>query len=342
MKHIALVIGLILLSSIAHAEQATLIFAPSSSELFIAGGIPTSNTSSEGYISSFILKTVAPNLFVHTNHNTDVLPGPLRSITAQTTEISATSFSVAVDSEQLIGIGAVVPTSVGDLDGLRSFFGEVTLLSGVAAPLPPRYVATPGSGEIRELLLAEASVGVCDFDNSGRCDVGDIDQLSGSFDLLDGVGVTNTSPDKKFDLNHDEIIDIQDLHVFRAMAGILNGDGDPAERYIIGDANLDGTVNVKDFLGVSGNFNNGPAAGEVGIAWSRGDFNQDKKVDVRDFLVLSRSYNDSISLAPLAVEAQAVSAVVPEPGHHLALMIAGLFLGLARRARDGAAGRRIG
>ena len=94
---------------------------------------------------------------------------------------------------------------------------------------------------------------------------------------------------------------------------------------ILGDANLDGKVDINDLTKVLTNYNQTttPATG-----WGLGDFNGDGKVDINDLTIVLAHYNQSLSSSAAGM------AAVPEPGP-LSLLAAGLigFLACAWRRR---------
>ena len=100
--------------------------------------------------------------------------------------------------------------------------------------------------------------------------------------LCSGVAANETA----FGLTGDEVADTADVDALLEVAASLRGDAD-----------LDGNVNVNDFLALSRNFGNDGT-------WSQGDFDCDGTVTTRDFLQLSRNFGQSG--APAA-------ASVPEP-----------------------------
>ena len=144
----------------------------------------------------------------------------------------------------------------------------------------------------------------CDFDDNMVCDIDDLDAL-----VAEIVAGTN---DPDFDLTGDGSVDINDIT--DANDGWLLQAGEenigPGRPYLVGDANLDETVDGADFLAWNTN-KFMPVA-----AWSAGDFNADGTVDGGDFLL----WNNNKFMS-----ADGGSAV-PEPaGVALALLALGLL-----------------
>ena len=94
---------------------------------------------------------------------------------------------------------------------------------------------------------------------------------------------------------------------------------------VMGDANLDGIVNLADFNRLASNF------GLADKAWSQGDFNYDTVVSLHDFNLLAGNFGVSASGASVTPEDwAALAAAIPEPHSLLAFGIA-LSAGTLRR-----------
>ena len=129
------------------------------------------------------------------------------------------------------------------------------------------------------LIYAVPAIAVADdFDNDGDWDVDDIDALVG--EVISGTN----NPD--FDLNDDGIVDLDDLTLWRLIGGIGNY---YVEAYLVGDANLDGTVDATDLNAVVNNWQNSPDT------WSGGDFNADGVVGAQDLDAQALNWQLSIS-----------------------------------------------
>ena len=109
----------------------------------------------------------------------------------------------------------------------------------------------------------------CDFDEDGDCDIDDIDAL-----ITEIAGGMNNLA---FDLTGDNLVDLADRDQWLADAGALNLPSGNA--YLLGDSNLDGTVNGQDFL--AWNANKFMSTG----TWSQADWNANGVTDGQDFLI---------------------------------------------------------
>jgi autotransporter-associated beta strand protein len=98
---------------------------------------------------------------------------------------------------------------------------------------------------------------------------------------------------------------------------------------LLGDANLDGTVNSEDFSPFSHNL------GQSGMRWDGGDFNYDGTVNSEDFSLFSHNLGQTASLAAAAGVLEPVNGVnlvnVPEPVSGGLITLAGSGVLLRRR-----------
>ncbi len=150
------------------------------------------------------------------------------------------------------------------------------------------------------LLALEHFTGPGDFDNNGFYEASDVDALV--------AAIAAASTDPGFDLTGDGLLNEADLTAWRSEAGwMLNDSRAPM---LLGDANLDGTVDGLDFISWNA------AKFTATAAWSHGDFNADGSVDGQDFIQWNANkFQSSDSIA------------APEPIASFALLLfaGGLF-----------------
>ncbi len=145
-----------------------------------------------------------------------------------------------------------------------------------------------------------------DFDGNGIYECSDIDQLVSAI----AAGSNNAA----LDLTGDGLVNLADRDAWLAQAGSVNNpSGSP---YLLGDANLDGVVDVSDF-----NIWNGTKFTNVG-GWCSGDFNADGFSDVSDFNLWNGNKFQSSNR----------TAAVPEP-HGIAMLFVAAAGLLPRRSR---------
>ena len=144
-----------------------------------------------------------------------------------------------------------------------------------------------------------------DFDQDQTLDLGDIDSLV--------AAIAAGSTDPTFDLTGDGIVGADDLAQWLSDAGQANLPS--GNSYLMGDANLDGSVDGQDFLTWNSNKFTSIAA------WSAGDFNADGTIDGADFLIWNGNKFQ------VADEFESV----PEPSVTLLLLACCLFVRARRR-----------
>lgn len=100
-----------------------------------------------------------------------------------------------------------------------------------------------------------------------------------------------------------------DLGLVGGAGAAAPGDGiDALEVMAVGDANLDGLVNIGDLTLLAGNFGVAPGP----LAWTQGDFNNDGVINIGDLTLLAGSFG--FSTAPS-------TTTVPEPASLLLLTL---------------------
>lgn len=202
---------------------------------------------------------------------------------------SVVSFEVTVPADADVGdkwdIAFLTGPTGSTWSRLNGAAGETTFSS-----------LTPGM----IVVVGEPSPILCDFDNNLACDIADVDLLVNEI-----VAETDTG---RFDLTDDDIVNRDDLIEWLSVAAEKNGF---AASFLLGDSNLDGSVNVNDLnaLGLSWQQN---------VAqWSLGDFTASGRVDAIDLNDVGLNWQKSIPLA--------AAQNVPEPSGVLLLIVAGLI-----------------
>ncbi len=158
--------------------------------------------------------------------------------------------------------------------------GWLTANNGSATPLITLQTC-PSDGTFDDLCLSGMMITISaplqvvdgDFNSDSTWDCADINAL-----VAEIVAGTH---DADFDMNGDSFVDADDLtnatFGWLVVGGANNPDATGGNPFLVGDANLDGAVDVSDFnVWNSNKFTMTPA-------WCSGDFNGDGSVDVSDF-----------------------------------------------------------
>ncbi len=287
------------------------------SDIFGIATMGGSNTEGGSSASRTMISSVtyAIDLNALTNPRQDLLVGLLDThvegtgfdtlnfeISREGVTVIDESFTVLADAidyfeNRSLNLGSLgVATVSGNLDLLFSF----SLTTDDA-----------GAGFYFDLIFGNSTEGsgglTGDFDQNGVYECADIDAL-----VAEIVAGTNTI---LFDLTGDGLVNIADLNTWRSVAGeAIFG---PSRSFIIGDANLNGSVDVSDFNIWNANKFTSQAA------WCSGDFNADGFVDVSDF----NSWNAFKFTSSFV-------AAVPEPTSASGLLCAVLLVAVRRRKEN--------
>ena len=222
-------------------------------------------------------------------------------------ELSLQSDGYVLDFENFIPAGGVRPAN--------SYTTEMLPYNGSATEIARLEFTIKGhpddnsfrGGHVLDNIFASGNVvpfGVdADFNDDGLFDCQDIDALVAE--------IVSGNHSAAFDLTNDGLVDGGDQVQWLADAASGNG---LSSSYRLGDANLDGSVDVGDFNVWNNNKFTSTAA------WCSGDFNHDGSVDVGDFNIWNNNKFTSSG-----------TQAVPEPS--TAVLLCGIlivFLGVRR------------
>ena len=163
---------------------------------------------------------------------------------------------------------------------------------GPAAFIDANLIALTQSGDLT--MTYDFDV-LCDIDGDDKCDINDID-----------IVIDDIVMNQERDLNGDGVTDLGDRDHWLTTAARVNRREMP---YLLGDANLDGSVDAADLNSVGLHWLDDTSR------WREGDFNASGVVDSADLNVLALNWQQSrIAQAPAAAQP------VPEPSTGILLL----------------------
>ena len=284
------------------------------------GGGASGTLSIEGdqaSIETFVLQVGRND---QNDFNPEDVTGTLRFVSS-----SADVSPVNVLGDVYLNDGSVIGSGNLEVDLTGSSTASEILLVSVGGVLDgtfaglPEGAAVPGSGgrvisyvggDGNDIVLVTGGVVDGDFNSDGFYNCADVDQLV--------VQIVSGNNDVGFDLTSDGLVNGDDLSAWLVEGGANNPAATGVAPFLVGDANLDGVVDVPDFnVWNSSKFTVNPA-------WCSGDFNADGVVDVPDFNLWNAAKFTSSAGNP---------ATVPEPAWGLSWLLWGLMAVCWRRRR---------
>ncbi len=172
-----------------------------------------------------------------------------------------------------------------------------TLPSGFVVEVPQaistdgHFIVGHGSGSGAWLVTILSD---CDFDGDLSCNIDDLDALI--------MAISTSSTDPQFDLSGDGNVDLVDRDAWLAEAGAENLVSGNA--YLLGDANLDGSVDGGDFI--LWNSSKFSATGK----WSLADFDADGETNGADFILWNANKFQSADQVSSVPEPTGISMLV--------------------------------
>jgi len=266
--------------------------------------------------------------------NGGTLSAPATDLTGTFTQTGGTATFQSVSGTGKFALGGTGSITIG---GGKALFSGINTTGGLTV--------TGGTAALVD-NVGTATVGSLSIGSNGTLDIGNnriiVDYSSPATDPI--ASIAAWIKNGFYDLAGPQIIS-SDITADDASSGLSYGIGyaDGADGVVaglpsgeieimftlLGDANLDGTVNAEDFTPFSAN------VGKNG-SWDQGDFNYDGTVNSEDFTPFSANLGKSATLAAAGalepVDALSL-ANVPEPAS-IGLLAAGTFGLLARRRRQ--------
>ena len=263
-------IGIALFQSLADGELATVAihFTASDGELSDAGtltyviaGINDAPVVSDDTASTGSATPLAP---LDVLSNDSDLEGDLLTVTEVDSQLIDIATPVTLVSGAIVSLNA---------DGTLAY-DPSGAFDSITTPTDDLFTYTVSDGI--ETSTGQVTVSIVldviapDFNDDGVIDDIDIDMLQANI-------VTGPADPATFDLNGDGLVTIADRNEWLVQAGAANLPSGGA--YLIGDINLDGTVNGADFVIWNTN------RFTVSSHWSDGDLNSDGTINGADFIL---------------------------------------------------------
>jgi hypothetical protein len=278
-------------------------------------------------------------------------PGQKGQITSQTPE---SSFATRISSKQnFVGLAdGTIPASQAaaypiDDDGLLTLYSNLTTgaITGGAQVVfgggnAPKLTIASNSGVSEISSLSIPSGSVLDITNnelvidygSGPDPIASIEQwikngyygLAGPKIISSAVAMADATSGLSYGIGYADSADPN--NPANLPAGTIE-----IMFTLMGDANLDGTVNSEDFTLFSERF------GQSGVTWDEGDFNYDGTVNAEDFASFAHNLGQTAALGSPADFSEGVAngislANVPEPASAGIMMLAALTVLRRRRS----------
>ena len=193
----------------------------------------------------------------------------------------------------------------GDGEQPSHWIGGTGLMDPVAK-IDEFMTLSPIDLRVLDVIGWDVEILAGDFNLDGTLDTSDIDLLVGE--------IVNETHNAEFDLTDDNMVDSTDVTTWLSESASQNGFAAP---YLLGDANLDGSVNASDLNALGQNWLGHPNT------WQLGDFTADGTVDANDLNQLAQNWLASI---PAAASPESVS----EPSGMSLLCVAAFLAALMR------------
>jgi autotransporter-associated beta strand protein len=330
-------------------------------KIFVGGSIPTSAALTVN--GTFIDAALADNSTTRTIQS--LSGGPSGSVILNGSQLKITgggNFAGAINDGTLPG-SLWVDNGTLTLGGANTFTGGTTVNSGATLNVNG---SLPATGSLN--LFTQATVTLPGATGTsgltqqlGAMTIGSLASVTvepstsaAQPAVLEPASLNLVSQSSRLNLTNNELIvgnsslsavrtALANGQIFSSSSGGVLGYADLGNENIevrftlLGDTNLDGSVNVADLANLAGNF------GKTGGAtWIQGDFDNDGNVNVADLADLAGNFGQTLVTGSAATDAVATSqaaavtgtaTAVPEPGRGFTITGAAAILLLTRRQR---------